>query len=443
MKISKFFLIFFLAALSVSVIAGDLFVSISAGKNKNPGTKEAPLKNLWKAIEIAKPGDTIHVAEGAYYGKMSCGWIKVDKPLQLFGGYSADFKERDPQKHPTIFRPKNSQNNTKPNFATFTVETRKYGPESVTVIDGFVFDHTDANNYHATEGKPEGLTEGMLTLPPAKGSKPIASIDRGLFYASSDGALTITNCLFLNASNYAVNINHFSGKITITHCVFIGNRMAAVDVKSTNGKPMAVQFDFCNNTVLFTWTRTKAFEDMGYGFRANTGIEMTVNNNIFGLNCMAGFDNTKGSAAQKKITMENNIFFLNKKADVAITLSPNIKFMKVEDDGFEDLADLEGMESFDNNIGLNDPAIFKGIIDENYLRGFLAATYSENVDYDENSPVNQFREALGLNKQGRITSKVSMYANPYPFESAIKFFGALKGQGAAAFAELQKAAATK
>lgn len=66
----------------------------------------------------------------------------------------------------------------------------------------------------------------------------------------------------------------------------------------------------------------------------------------------------------------------------------------------------------------------------NYLEAFLNATYSEEVDYDENSPMNQFRAMLGLNKQGKITSSVSMFANPYPFDSAIKFFGAVPSAGA-------------
>ena len=74
--------------------------------------------------------------------------------------------------------------------------------------------------------------------------------------------------------------------------------------------------------------------------------------------------------------------------------------------------------------------IFKDIIDANYLQAFLSATYTETVNYDENSPVNQFRAALGLNKQGTINSKVSMFCNPYPFESAIKFFGAVNDFGA-------------
>ena len=57
------------ALVSFAASAGDVYVSISTGKNKNAGTKEAPLKNLWKALETAKDGDTIHLAEGVYPGK--------------------------------------------------------------------------------------------------------------------------------------------------------------------------------------------------------------------------------------------------------------------------------------------------------------------------------------------------------------------------------------
>lgn len=93
--------------------------------------------------------------------------------------------------------------------------------------------------------------------------------------------------------------------------------------------------------------------------------------------------------------------------------------------------------SVKDNIALKDPSLFKGIIDMKYLEAFLNATYSERVDYDENSPINQFRAALGLNKQGKITSKVSMFANPYPFDSAIKFFGAIRDVGAQPLGEKQ------
>ena len=78
-------------AMISGTFAADIFVSANGGKNKNPGTKEAPLKNIWKAVEKAVPGDVIHVAEGKYSGKTSCGWIEINKAVSLIGGYSKDF----------------------------------------------------------------------------------------------------------------------------------------------------------------------------------------------------------------------------------------------------------------------------------------------------------------------------------------------------------------
>ena len=430
MNLLKKSLMLLFGAVLFSASAADIFVLQKGGKNKNPGTRTAPLKNIWKAIEIARPGDVIHVAEGTYHGKMSCGWINLNKPVSIIGGYSADFSARNPVKYQTLLRPTNKQNATKPVFGTLTIDTRNAGPGSSVFIDGLIFDHTLANNYHAVEGKPAGFADGMLTIPPAKGKSPNPSIDRYLLHANTSGTLVIQNCLFLNSSNYAVNVQHFQGNVRILNNVFVGCRMVGAEVRSTNGKPFMVNYEFAMNTVLFTWTRTKTFEDMGFGVRANAGVVSNIHHNILGLTCMSAFDNTKGNPKQKKVLLDNNIFFMNKKADVAITISPNIQFLKVEDDGFEDVADADGMESMEGNIGLADPAVFKNVMDMNYLQAFLNATYSEKVDYDENSPINQFRAAWGLNKQGKITSKVSMFANPYPFDSAIKFFGAVKGYGA-------------
>ena len=69
-----------------SLSAKDIFVSLSTGKNGNAGTKEAPYKNLWKAIAVAKDNDVIHIAEGIYPGRMKCGWFKMEKPVSIFGG---------------------------------------------------------------------------------------------------------------------------------------------------------------------------------------------------------------------------------------------------------------------------------------------------------------------------------------------------------------------
>ena len=443
MRVGKSILSVVLACAATVLSAADWYVSLSGGKNKNAGnTPAAPLKNLWKAIEKAAPGDTIRVAAGNYPGKTACGWIRIDKPVKIYGGYSPDFSERDILKYRTMLRPTNAQNATKPSMDSGTLsivtgdtqaKRQQFGADATVVIDGLIFDHTDANNYHGVNGKPEGFQDGMLTIPPARGTKPLPSIDRYMLYTKTDGTLVITNCLFLNGSNYAINVNHFSGKVVITNNVIINSRMMGANVRSSNGKPFMVEYEFGRNTVLFTWTRTKEFTDMGYGVRDNVGVVSNIHHNIIGLNCMAGFDNTMGNPAQKKTRLDHNIFFLNKKADVALTLGATIKFMKVGDPGFEDMEEAPGIESLEGNVALTDPAKFKGVIDEAFLQAFLSATYTEKTDFDPNSPANVFRSALGINQQGTITSKVSMFANPYPLESAVKFFGAIKDFGAQAF----------
>ena len=65
-----------------------------------------------------------------------------------------------------------------------------------------------------------------------------------------------------------------------------------------------------------------------------------------------------------------------------------------------------------------------------YLTAFLNASYSEKTDYNENSPANVFRAAMGMNKVGKIQTKVSMYGNRYPLQATFKLWGAYKDYGA-------------
>jgi hypothetical protein len=53
--------IFFFATLC----ANEYYVDIN-GSDNNPGTKEKPLKGIFKASELAKPGDTITIRKGEY-----------------------------------------------------------------------------------------------------------------------------------------------------------------------------------------------------------------------------------------------------------------------------------------------------------------------------------------------------------------------------------------
>jgi hypothetical protein len=80
---------------------------VRAGATGGDGSKDKPFKDPWQALEKVEAGDSVHVAEGEYFGKLKVGKWKVAMPyVALIGGYDKDFTERNPWKHPTrLFTP--------------------------------------------------------------------------------------------------------------------------------------------------------------------------------------------------------------------------------------------------------------------------------------------------------------------------------------------------
>ena len=421
-----------------AVQAGDIYVSLSTGKKKNAGTKEAPLKNLWHALQKAGDGDTIHLAEGVYPGNAKCNWFLIDKAVSIIGGYSADFAARDPLKHRTMFQPLNENNDKKgTGLGIFTIQfdMSKPAPKGVNMVfDGLIFDDGQAQSYHPVKGKPEGVETGMWLEPPAKGNTPFASSKRYLVYSATanraEGDITFKNCLFLNAGNIAMNLNWYKGKVKMENNVFCNNLMVGANVYSSNPQAGAVEWEFKKNTVLFTWSRTSELSDMGFGVRTTANVKSELEDNIIGLSVLTGWDNTKGLDKTKKIEAKGNVFFLNRGSDAQVTKSPSVVKVKVDD--FED--DLEGnygIEKAEDNVGLSDPKVFNGRLNTAFLNAFLSMKYSESASLDAGK-LNAFCQAVGLPMQGTIVSKVDMFGNRYPLEDALKLFGAMAGKGAQA-----------
>ncbi|MGN0855675.1 MAG: DUF1565 domain-containing protein [Kiritimatiellia bacterium] len=425
-----------IAASSLVADAADIYVSLETGKNKNDGSKEAPLKNLWKALETADTGDVIHLAEGNYPGKMKSGWFMLTKPVSIIGGYSKDFAARDPLKYRTLFQPANENNDKKGSgrgliHMEFEKSPAKAPKGFKMTLDGLIFDEGFSSSYHAEKGKPEGLDTGMWLQGPAKNpADKCVSADRYLVYSASagraEGDLEIRNCAFINGSNMGLNLNWYKGEITVKNCIFVNNRIIGANVNCSNPKP-AVKWEFKNNTVLFTWTTKNDLLGMGYGVRANTKVESEFEDNIIGLNVMSGLDNTMGNPKDKKVEIDGNVFFLNRESDVQMTISPSIA--KVRVDGFEDLEGTDGIESIEDNVDLADPKAFEGRIDAKYLDAFLSMKCSEATKLDEGK-CNALRSVLGLPLQSTIKTQCDMYANRSPWETALKLFGALPGKGA-------------
>ncbi|MBR6848245.1 MAG: DUF1565 domain-containing protein [Bacteroidales bacterium] len=421
---------------TVAASAQTYYVSKSTGSNRNDGSKNAPFKNLQKAIDAVPEGSTIYVAEGNYFGTLDKGNIPVTKCVKIYGGYSTDFSNRDVLKYRTMVQPNAASNGTASGLGTMIIKVNN--PDGEVVIDGLLFDRGNSISYNVRgEGKPEGVECPMMN-PIGTSGKGGVNLDetnvlttetREIYLDNPNcNQVTIRNCAFVNAPNYGI-AGQFRCKLIIDNNIFINTRMIACDVFGGDGKTnMEVQFSY--NTVLFTWTRLKDFGDMGYAFRYNNRTDSYVHHNIIGCSAFAGLDRArtdtpKEREAMKVTTSEHNMFFLNKRGDLA--LPGGGMFMMVN---CEDFDDVERLTEVAGCVRLTDPSILKGKINEAYLNGFINASYKETLSSNPNSPENQFRQAMGMNQTGTMTSSASMFANRYPFEEALKMFGAVRGYGA-------------
>lgn len=391
---------------TVAANAQTYYVSKSTGSNRNDGSKNAPFKNIQKAIDAVPEGSTIYVAEGNYFGTLDKGNIPVTKCVKIYGGYSTDFSKRDVLKYRTLVQPNAASNGTATGLGTMII--RVNNPAGEVVIDGLLFDRGNSISYNVRgEGKPNGVESPMMN-PIGTSGKGGANLDetnvlttetREIYLENPNcKQITIRNCAFVNAPNYGIS-GQFHSTLLIDNNIFINTRMIACDVWGGDAKDN-MKVEFSNNTVLFTWTRLKDFGDMGYGFRYNNRTNSYVHHNIIGCSAFAGLDRgrtdtPKDREAQKVTTSEHNIFFLNKRGDLA--LPGGGTFMMVNCEDFEE---VEQLAEIDGCVRLTDPSVLKGKINEAYLNGFINA------------------------------SSATMFANRYPFEEALKMFGAVKGYGA-------------
>ncbi len=430
-----------LAVASLAQAAETLYVSRNTGNNRNAGTKEAPFKNLQKALDVAQDGATILVAEGNYYGLMNCGNIIIKKPVTIMGGYSADFSKRDILNTPTMIQPTATSNGTSKGSGTIQI-CSVVAPKGQVVIDGLIMERGNSISYNAAhEGQPEGVDCPLMNPIGTKGiggedlteQQVLTSETNMIYFDGKNGIINntnviIRNCAFINAPSYGI-VGLLKGSLTVENNIFVNVRMAAMDVRGSDPNVMTT-VNFKNNTVMFVWSRKKDLGDMGYGFRYIPGTSCNVENNIFGCACYAALDRThidsnKAREAKRVDGAINNIFFLNRLAD--LSLPGGGKLLRIRVDDFED---VEALANVSGNKTMSDPSVFKGKINAAYLKGFLTMKSTESLSVDYTSTANQFNSALGLNIQGTGKTTATMFANRYPWKEALKLFGAMSNYGA-------------
>jgi len=402
------------------------YVCATKGSNRNDGSKGSPFKNIDKAINTASAGAEIRISGGNYYGTLNVGFIESDKPVRLYGSFDESFTRQDIVAHPTLIQPDNASARTsRKTLLKFTKDV------AGTVIDHIVFDSGERNAYHEKEGIIPGIEGGRLMPPTEKPGDRNSTVGEPLLQfvsATTGGDVTIQNCVFINGASFALQAGHRSGKFTVRNNVFVANKMAAVEIYGTcarTGGPgtltLCSEVEIAHNTILFSWSRTKDFMDMGYGIRIMTGCEYNIHHNIVGGSILAAIDHTRFNN-NEWIKIDHNIFFVNKDKDLHYSPASNTR-IRIDAQDFDDL-EVASVNGNKNEI----PASL--MVNKDYLQGYLNARYSEEVDFDRNSPANQWRAALGMNMQGTISSDVTMFANKYPWKDALVLFGNVNGYGA-------------
>ncbi len=306
-----FFSCIFLSGLIGNAFAADIYVSKTTGKNKNPGTKEAPKKLIWKVMKKLKAGDKVHVAEGTYFGQKKSGLLPGlrAKNILIEGGWKVDFTERNPFVYLTII-------GSKPTLQPPTGMVFRFEDSENVTIDGFLIDR-GIGNYYYSDGEPganksiEGHVKdsafGYRAINRKKsGSDPtIMMMGKGL---------TVRNMILINNPWWGIYIKGGGeNEITIENNLILITQGRGIEAITGGGwgKPKWI---IKNNTVAFNHTlKTTEGRALSIDPRKSMG-SYVVENNVFAYSDGSGVS-VKFGAEDETLAMNNNKFYFNRRAD--------------------------------------------------------------------------------------------------------------------------------
>ncbi len=332
---------------------------IVMGATGGNGSKEKPFKDPWQALEKCEAGDSIHIAEGEYYGKLKIGMWKIDTTyISLIGGYDKEFKERNPWNHPTLlFCPPDYKGTMR---GGYMIEGE--GDHTGAVVDGIIFDKRTNNKYFDNGDIDRDRSDAREHL--------------WLFYPG----VVIRNCVFLNGNGGALRV---SNGATIENNIFINHNNRTINMSHGHTSAPSI---IRNNTLMFSW-EVKFGEGRGRGgslLRFETDCRAIVDNNIFEF---ADNDAVVLALDPAEIVFTNNVFSHNLWSHASRTTgTPNLV---VDGTNFKQLADL-GFKKAEGNEILSSGCP----VDRKFFDVYLGRTamVPGKVTMDE---WNQFREMLG------------------------------------------------
>ena len=363
-------------------VGRDWFVR--AGATNGDGSKEKPFKDPWQALEKVESGDSVHVAEGEYFGKLKTGKWKIDTTyIALIGGYDKDFTERNPWKHPTrLYTPADYKGDRD----GYTIEGSS--DHTGAIVDGFVFDKKLNNVY---------VADGDLNYSNSPDKK------EHIWFAKP--GCIIRNSVFLNGDEGALRV---TGGQTVENNIFINHAYRTVKVERGFGGTTIIR----KNTMLFAWDPIRfgtGHGASGYLLALEGGSSSIVDANIFEF---ADNDAIRMAAEAKDVELTNNTFAKNLWSNVQRVTD----WTAVDDKEWSQLADLKFKKLSGNT--LVEAAL---PLDQAWFEVYLSrvAPVPGKVKMDD---WNQLREVLGQPVIATGSKGGSGFAPAYDWQKALLLF---------------------
>jgi len=348
-------------------------------------SKDKPFKDPYLALEQVESGDTVHVAEGDYNGKLKSGSFKIDAPfIALVGGYDANFTERDPWKHPTLLRFIRDEKN--PYGQGYIIEGQ--ADHRGAIVDGFVFDRRDYNRYDTASG--DILRDN--------------SNKDDAVWLFSPGS-TIRNCVFVNGAGGAIR---GSTALIIENNIIINFLYKMITLERGDDRTPAV---VRNNTLLFSWNHKfgTGTNTSGYGIKFETGAKGIADNNVLHF-----IDNHAvevfGAVGDGVVT--NNAFAHNLFSN--FQTSPTGRFI---DDATMGQFKEAGLKAWEGNVVMNADLPIDPVWFERYSNRTGAVPGKVTMD-----DWNQLRRMMGLPTIATGGSGPTGFAPMYDYKKALQLF---------------------
>lgn len=378
------------AGASAALPAQDWFVR--AGSQSGDGSQQKPFGDPWQAFERCQAGDAVHVAEGKYFGKLGVGmWeIPFDR-VQVLGGYTADFRSRDPWLHPTqLLWAKDSKN--QPNTARLSSKAHDV------VIDGIVIDMRDENNYQDEQQSGRTSKTG----------------DAAIYLWQPS---TVRNCVVVNPGEECIYVRAGS---TVENNVLVNAITSAIKV--VRGEDVKAVAKIRNNTILFAWDMKSPGTGnyRGAGIAMGQGTNAEITGNLFG-HCDNNAIHCDGDLSRSKIT--KNFFAMNLFSNLCVSVEA--KSAMIDDHSMEMLEEV-GLKACDGNEVGQDPLPLDAAWMDKYSQ--RAAGSPGKVVMDD---FNQMRQLLGLPLMGTGAKVSTGVAPPYALDKALQLITARKDKLAA------------